>query len=77
MIAYACNVSQLLTININTKSVSFSCFLVVLLFYVFQNSSNGICQNLATLVGGFETKTGEQVCYVKLFLKTLLIQSVY
>ncbi|KAI5347851.1 uncharacterized protein LOC110760957 [Prunus avium] len=25
-----------------------------------QNSSNGICQNLAILVGGFETKTGEQ-----------------
>ncbi|CAB4261713.1 unnamed protein product [Prunus armeniaca] len=24
------------------------------------NSSNGICQNLAILVGGFETKTGEQ-----------------
>lgn len=59
------------------KRFLFLFFSVVLLFYFFQNSSNGICQNLAILVGGFETKTGEQVCYVKLFLKTLLIQNVY
>ncbi|KAL3565240.1 hypothetical protein D5086_033286 [Populus alba] len=28
-----------------------------------QSSSKGACQNLLMLVGGFETKTGEQVCY--------------
>lgn len=28
---------------------------------VLQSSSKGLCQNLVVLVGGFETKTGEQV----------------
>lgn len=29
---------------------------------VLQSSSKGFSQNLVLLVGGFETKTGEQVC---------------
>lgn len=49
-------------IELSDPYLQFANFSILPYVHLWQNSSKGICQNLQILLGGFETKTGEQVC---------------